>query len=83
MAKVKRESRRFVGVDQYGHTYFLGPHPRKELTRLLCRSRIAKMYRDDKSPKGYHHVGYVIGKLWIEVFELKPLAVGRGTKGVA
>jgi hypothetical protein len=62
---------RYVGVDQYGHTYWLGPHPRKELQALLCRSRVSKMYRDD-TKRGYDHVGYVVGKLWIEIFELSP-----------
>ena len=71
MTVQKSNQARFVGVDQYGHTYWLGPHPRKELQQLLCRSRIAKMYRDDRSTAGYSHVGYVIGQLWIEIFELK------------
>lgn len=64
---------RHVGIDQYGRTYWLGAHPRGELLDLLCRSRATKMYRDDTSSQGYHHVGYVIGRLWIEVFEVRPL----------
>jgi hypothetical protein len=61
---------RHVGVDQYGQTYWLGRHPRKELLALLCRTRAEKLYRDDTSPQGYRHVGYVVGKLWIEIFRL-------------
>ena len=70
-----------VGVDQYGQTYWLGRHPRKELLAMLGRSRAAKMYRDDMSPQGCHHVGYVIAGLWIEVFALAPFA--EKSQGVA
>jgi len=70
-------NRRHIGLDQYGRTYWLGAHPRKDLLRLLCRTRSAKLYRDDSSPQGYHHVGYVIAGLWIEVFALQPLAAER------
>jgi len=66
-----------VGVDQYGQTYWLGRHPRKELLEMLGRSWAQKMYRDDTNPLGYRHVGYVIAGLWIEVFALAPLAVER------
>ncbi len=68
-------SKRHVGVDQYGETYWLGRCPRKELLEKLGRSRAQKMYRDDTSQQGRHHVGYVIAGLWIEVFTLVPLAV--------
>lgn len=78
MATGKRKPRRFVGVDQYGTTYWLGAHPRKELLDRLCRSRAEKMYRDDSSLQGYCHVGYVIGGLWIEVFKLRPFQLASG-----
>lgn len=74
--------RHYIGVDQHGQTYWLGCHPRKELLQRLCRSRAAKMYRDDTSPQGYHHVGYVIAGLWIELFEVRPLHQAAGLKGV-
>lgn len=66
-----------IGLDQYGQTYWLGRHPRKELLAQLGRSRAAKMYRDDSSPQGYQHVGYVIAGLWIDVFCLTPLVFER------
>ena len=71
---MKITTRRHVGVDQYGQMYRLGCYPRKELLETLGRSRAQKLYRDDTSPQGYHHVGYVIAGLWIEVFTLAPLA---------
>lgn len=71
-------NKRYIGIDQYGTTYLLGRHPRKELLSELGRSRAAKMYRDDPGTGGYHHVGYVVAGLWIEVYRLKPLAADRG-----
>ena len=69
-----KTTKRYIGVDQYGHTYWLGRHPRKELLETLGRSRAEKMYRDDTSPQGCRQVGYVIAGLWIEVFALAPFA---------
>lgn len=59
-----------MGVDQYGHTYHdLGPHPRKALMDLLCRSHVEKMYQDTKH--GTKHTGYVIGGLWITLYTVE------------
>jgi hypothetical protein len=41
---------------------------------MLGHSRAQKIYRDDTSPEGCHHVGYIIGGLWIEVYALRPLS---------
>lgn len=69
----QEQARRHIGIDQYGHTYWLGRHPRKELLEQLGRMHADKMYRDDTSTQGHHHAGYVIGGLWIDVFRVEPI----------
>ena len=58
----------FIGQDQYGFYYHIDKHPRKELKEMLP-GRIRKMYMDTK--KGVKHIGYVVGNLWVEVYEVK------------
>ena len=60
---------RFVGCDQYGQTYWINKHPRKELMARLCCKRAQKMYVGDCV-----HIGYVIGDLWIRVWRVSPLS---------
>lgn len=66
------KNRNFMAVDQYGATYHdLGEHPRKELmTRLHCK-HVDKMYCDGNDGTTYH-VGYIIGGLWLSLYEVKP-----------
>lgn len=54
----------YIGVDQYGHTYRIKKHPRKELSAFLP-GKVNKMYVGEGT-----HVGYVIGPLWITVYKL-------------
>jgi hypothetical protein len=61
----------YMGIDQYGQTYHGLKHPRKELMETLGNSHVDKMYRD-KDNGSYVHVGYIIGGLWITLYEVTP-----------
>lgn len=58
-----------MALDQYGQTYLIRRHPRKELLEQLVASHAQLLYRDMLGG-GAQHVGYVIRGLWIEVFRL-------------
>jgi hypothetical protein len=60
-----------VAIDQYGHTYLIGKHPRKELLEQLGATHAAKMYCD-KLDGSIQHTGYVICGLWLGVYRLSP-----------
>jgi hypothetical protein len=61
-----------MGRDQYGQTYHnLGKHPRKELLNRLGRCHAEKMYFEDKEGNS-KHVGYVIGRLWVTLYNVTP-----------
>lgn len=63
----------YMGIDQYGTVYHnLGNHPRKELMKRLYISHVSKMYRD-YADGSYSHVGYILGGLWITLYEVKPM----------
>jgi hypothetical protein len=59
-----------LGIDQYGQTYKLGAHPRKELLQQLGTTHASKMYVDgrDGQPK---HIGYVVRGCWVRIYELR------------
>ena len=59
----------YIGLDQYGGTYHIEKHPRKELMEQIGINHVNKMYVDLKSG-GSRHSGYVIGALWITVHEV-------------
>lgn len=59
-----------MGIDQYGQTYHGLKKPRKDLLEQLGRTHANKMYRDIKGKSV--HVGYIIGGLWIEIYQVKP-----------
>lgn len=62
-----------MAVDQYNNFFHnLGPHPRKALCARIGRQHVQKMYRDDPLTKEIRHVGYVIGGLWLLVYEVIP-----------
>lgn len=61
----------YMAIDQYGQHYHGLVHPRKDLSEQLCNTHVSKMYRD-KSDGSIKHVGYVIGNLWLELYEVKP-----------
>ena len=68
-----------MGIDQYGTTYHdLGEYPRRELLRRLGRSKASKMYRDSKVTGEVRHVGYAVGRLWVELFTVSQWEGGKG-----
>lgn len=59
-----------MAIDQFGETYHsLGAHPRKALMERIGRRGAALMYIDDKAGKS-HHVGWIIGGLWLTVYRV-------------
>lgn len=61
----------FMAVDQHGQTFHnLGQHPRKELLARLDRTKAEKMYIDQRNGTAFH-VGYVIAKHWLTLYEVK------------
>jgi hypothetical protein len=61
-----------MGIDQYGKTYHnLGKYPRKALLERLGYTTAQKMYRD-KRDGSTAHCGYVIGRMWIELYKVEP-----------
>ncbi len=59
----------YLGIDQYGTKYTIKKYPRKELMDMMGVKYANKMYVDLKSG-GTAHQGYVIGDLWIDVYEV-------------
>ena len=69
-----------MGIDQYGETYHnLGKYPRKELLNRLGYKKADKMYVDKKDGS-IAHIGYVIGRNWITLYEVKSLLKGGENK---
>jgi hypothetical protein len=63
----------YMAIDQYGETYHdLGKFPRKALLERLGRSKAGKMYIDNNKGESFH-CGWVIGNLWLTVYEVKPM----------
>lgn len=59
----------YLGIDQYHQHYKIKEHPRKELLEQLGRKHADKMYVDTKDGS-QKHKGYVIGGLWITLYEV-------------
>lgn len=60
----------YIAFDQYGNHYKIKKHPRKELINdHYLRGRVRKMYVDTHN-RQIKHVGYVIGKLWVNVYQI-------------
>lgn len=60
----------YIGIDQYGQVYKnLGKYPRKGLLEQLYASNASKMYQDKKNGDTMH-VGYIVGGLWITLYEI-------------
>lgn len=57
-----------MAIDQYGHTYHGLSHPRKDLCARIGSSHAEKMYID--STAGAKHIGYVIGGLWLTIYQV-------------
>ena len=63
-----------IGIDQYGNIFTdLGKHPRKALMEQLGYKSASKMYIDTENGTE-HHVGYVIGQHWINVYPVDSIA---------
>lgn len=62
----------YMAIDQYGHTYHGLKHPRKDLCERLCCSHVEKMYQDKKDGTTVF-CGYIIGGLWLQLFEVQPV----------
>ena len=66
----------YMARDQYGQSYHdLGKHPRSKLMQILGKSSASKMYCDKKSGATVH-VGWIIGGLWLTVYEVIPMEIG-------
>jgi len=64
--------KQFLGVDQYGHSYFIdNPDPKAWLKDHFGIKKISKMYTDLVSG-GSAHVGYIINDLWIRLYNVTP-----------
>lgn len=63
----------YMAVDQYGQTYHGLKNPRKDLMEKLSRKHVDKMYVDNTKTGKTRHSGYIIGGLWLSVYEVKPI----------
>lgn len=61
----------YMAIDQYGQTFHSLTHPRKDLCAKLGNSHASAMYVDDKDGNA-RRIGYVIGGLWLSVYEVRP-----------
>lgn len=62
----------FLGVDQYGHTYFLtartaGNTARQKLLSMLGATKAIRMFVDGADGET-KHIGYIVGRLWITLY---------------
>jgi hypothetical protein len=64
--------KKYMAVDQYGQTYHGLEKPRRDLMERLGRKHCAKMYVDTKDGDA-RHCGYIIGGLWLSIYEVKPI----------
>lgn len=65
-------SKVYMAIDQYGQTFHGLEYPRKDLLRKLGKQHAAKIYRDKKDGRSVH-VGYIIGGLWLSIYEVTPV----------
>ena len=62
----------YMAVDQYGEIYRnLGEYPRKELMERLDCKHAEKIYIDKKDGSTIH-IGYIIGNLWLTLYQVIP-----------
>ena len=71
---MKRDRGRFwMGIDQYGRYYMIGRRPpRKTLMEMVGVRGARKMYwgRVRGGEMRSVHTGWIVGRYWIEVYEL-------------
>lgn len=65
-------NKRYMAVDQYGHTVHGMTHPRKDLMVRAGVQHAEKMYVDGKDGKTYH-TGYIVAGCWYTVYEVTPM----------
>lgn len=63
--------KRYMAIDQYGQVFHGLTHPRKDLMERLDKSHADKMFVDRNG--GTYHVGYIIGGLWLTIYEVYPV----------
>ncbi len=61
----------FMAIDQYGRAYHGLANPRKDLCERLGKTHAEKMFCDTEDG-GARHIGYVIGGLWLRIYEVRP-----------
>jgi len=64
----------YMAIDQYGQHYDGLTHPRKDLCNRLYNQHVEKMFCDGEDGQAYH-TGYIIGGLWLNVYEVIPMRV--------
>jgi hypothetical protein len=65
----------YLAINQFGEQVWINKHPRKELMEHCGSKHAQKMFVDIEGEP--HHVGYVIGRQWWDVFRVGAL---HGTK---
>lgn len=63
--------KKYMAIDQYGHTHHGLTHPRKDLCERLGSKHADKMYTEFKDGSS-KHTGYVIAGLWLTVYTVSP-----------
>ena len=71
---MKAQKKQYIAIDQYGHTYRGLTHPRKDLIEKIGCQHASKMFID-KADGSVVCVGYVIGNLWLRLYEIKPVEI--------
>ena len=61
----------YMAIDQYGYTIHGLKNPRKDLMERCGINHASKMYTEYKNGRDIHS-GYVIGRQWFTVYEVKP-----------
>ena len=62
----------YMAIDQYGHTYHGLKHPGKIFVKGFVIPMWKKMYQDKKDGTTVF-CGYVIGGLWLQLYEVQPV----------
>jgi hypothetical protein len=67
--------KQYIAIDQNRHMYGPFEHPRKEQCELLARDHVEKYWVD--TIDGAKQRGYIIGGLWLGVYEIKPVDLNK------
>ncbi len=66
---------KYIGIDEYGETFYIKSHPRKELMEQLYTTHADKIYVDRMD--GTYHIGYIICGHWINVYGLEGITFAK------